>query len=72
MNLEQLKKAQAQKVTLKHPKKPDSSYIILGFGKMKLDGGVWRDSVTYMDVKSKDSFTREVTGMGNFTAPKLK
>lgn len=67
----ELDRCQAEKVTLRHPKTGDTPYVIVGKGMMKFDG-TWSHCFTYMNVKTKQSYTREVDDFKKFTAPKLK
>lgn len=61
----QLQAAQRDKQTIKHPSRPEGTYVILGFGKMKCDGE-WFDSCTYMNVKTRESYTRKVDDFKKF------
>lgn len=61
----QLEAAKRDKQTIKHPSRPDETYVVLGFGRMKFDGQ-WYESCTYMDVKTRESYTRQVDDFKKF------
>lgn len=61
----QLRVAFRDKSTIKHPARPEETYIIIGFGRMKVSG-VWYECCSYMDVKTREAYHREVSDFKKF------
>lgn len=61
----QLRVAFRDKATIKHPSRPEDTYIIIGFGKMKCDGQ-WYECCSYMNVKTREAYHRNVNDFKKF------
>ena len=58
--------------SMRHPKTgPTVAWVPVGVGKMKVNG-VWVESCTFINPKTKDSFTKATDDFKSFTSPKLK